>query len=173
MAYDNLRFGKLNFQLDGIPKIVRIYNSFGLLKSAVFCMADGGSKVLSFLCLGVQEYLAACHIVDFDDSQIATLLQKSFMSNYKWGEVRGMSLMFTNVWPLFCRIKFTSDNFHTTVTTAVKEITQQASTNQEVIITAFFEDPLKYLCMLLCCLEVNSDHSSWIFALMEIAHLLT
>jgi len=88
------------------------------------------------------------------------------MSNYKWGEVRGMSLMFTNVWPLFCGIICTSDNFHTTctVTTAVKEITQQASTNQEVIITAIFEDPLKCLCMLLCYLEVNSDRFSWIFA---------
>jgi len=38
--------------------------ALAVFKSAVFCMADGESKVLAFLTLGVQEYLAACHIPD-------------------------------------------------------------------------------------------------------------
>ncbi|XP_065901904.1 protein NLRC3-like [Dysidea avara] len=156
MAYDNLKYGKLSFQPDEIPEIVRSHNCFGLLKTTGFYMRDGTeSKVLSFLHTGIQEYLAACHIADLDESQITTLLQKSFMSKYKHGEVHGMSLMFTNVWPLFCGIKCTSDSFHTTVTTAVKQITQQASSNQEV--TTIFEDLLKCLCMLQCCLEVSND----------------
>jgi len=156
LAYDNLKYGKLSFQLDEIPEIVRSYSCFGLLKTTGFYMTDDGeSKVLSFLCAGIQEYLAARHIADLEDSQITTLLQKSFMSQYKHGEVHGMSLMFTNVWPLFCGIKCISDSFHTTVTSAVRLLTQQAFSNQEV--TAIFEDPLKCLSMLQCCLEVNKN----------------
>jgi len=157
LAYDSIKYGKLSYQPDEIPEIVRSHSCFGLLKATGFYMKDDDeSKVLTFLCTGIQEYLAARHIAELEDSQITTLLQKSFMSKYKHGEVHGISLMFTNVWPLFCGIKrISSDSFHATFTSAIKLITQQVSSNQEV--TAIFEDPLKCLCMLQCCLEVNDN----------------
>lgn len=160
-AYDSLSCMKTTFHYSDIPPTLQANNCFGLLKKSGYYTVDGdnnddyGTVVYSFIHLSIQEYLAACHIANFDDTQVTTLLQESFLSNYNSQKVNGISVTFCNFWAFFCGITCKSKNLKTIFSSAVKYVIQQASLDYET--RAIFEDPLKCLNMLYCCLEANDE----------------